>query len=116
MESEVKRLAQDAPITPGAGDTSNLWSAFQDPQILMDPERLERIRSSLPEQAVPLFESLLRLMKESFSLAIEHVFLTGSIVLPMAFISPFPPVDAPQAIQPAGGAGNESGAAPQTEG
>jgi MFS family permease len=86
MESEVKRLAQDAPITPGAGDTSNLWSAFQDPQILMDPERLERIRSSLPEQAVPLFESLLRLMKESFSLAIEHVFLTGSIVVLLAFI------------------------------
>ncbi|PRX40750.1 EmrB/QacA subfamily drug resistance transporter [Planifilum fimeticola] len=89
MEIETKRLVADASPVPDAGGSANLWSAFKDPQILMDPERLERIRSALPGEAVPLFESLLKLIKESFSLAIEHVFLTGALVVLLAFILTF---------------------------
>lgn len=89
MEIETKRLMADMSPVPDAGGHSNLWGAFQDPQILMDPDRLEYIRNALPEKAVPLFESLLQLVKESFSLAIEHVFLVGSLVVLLAFILTF---------------------------
>lgn len=90
MESEMKRMAADmSPVPDAGGKTADLWSSFQDPQILMDPERLEGIRSTLPEGAVPLFDSLIHLVKESFTLAIEQVFFLGAFVVILALILTF---------------------------
>ncbi|MFS8514504.1 MAG: MFS transporter, partial [Planifilum fulgidum] len=89
MESEMKQMVKDLPQASGAGGNAEMWSSFQDPQILMDPDRLERIRSALPEGAAPLFESLLKLVKESFALAIEHVFFAGTLVVLLAFLLTF---------------------------
>jgi EmrB/QacA subfamily drug resistance transporter len=52
-----------------------------DPQILMDPELLDSIRGSLPEQALPMFEDFIVTLKDALSASLNGVFLFSIVIV-----------------------------------
>lgn len=72
---------QDIP----AADAS-LLKELNDPQILLDPGKLEQMRSRLSEGVQPMFDQLVMFMREALSGALSSVFLTGAVILIAGFI------------------------------
>lgn len=72
---------QDIP----AADAT-LLKELNDPQILLDPGKLEQMRSRLSEGVQPMFDQLVLFMREALSGALSSVFLTGAVILIAGFI------------------------------
>lgn len=72
---------QDIP----AADAT-LLKELNDPQILLDPGKLEQMRSRLSEGVQPMFDQLVMFMREALSGALSSVFLTGAVILIAGFI------------------------------
>lgn len=62
---------------------------IQDPQILMDSENLENIRNSIPEQAVGMFDSMVEVLKEALTYALNGVFAFSAAIILIAVITTF---------------------------
>jgi EmrB/QacA subfamily drug resistance transporter len=79
--------------TGGAGAVSpeiarNL-EALKNPQVLVDPAKLEQIRASLPASMQDVFTQLLAMVKESLSYSLSGVFLTGAIIVIFSVVLTF---------------------------
>lgn len=91
MKEEVmKRFAQakgaSAHVQP---ESLKPIAQLKDPQILMDPGRLEAIRNQIPAAMRTLFDQMVEWLREAMTVAIHHVFIIGSIVLLAAFVLTF---------------------------
>ncbi|QOX62029.1 MFS transporter [Anoxybacterium hadale] len=62
---------------------------LMDPQLLLDQPKLAEIRDGLSGQALPVFDQLLETLKHALSVSLSNVFLTGTVVLGIAFILTF---------------------------
>jgi EmrB/QacA subfamily drug resistance transporter len=62
---------------------------LMDPQLLLDLPKLAEIRNGLSGQALPVFDQLLETLKHALSASLSNVFLTGTVVLGIAFILTF---------------------------
>ena len=60
-----------------------------DPQLLLDHTKLSAVQNSLPVSAQPVFAQLSELLKQALAGSLSNVFLTGTIVLSVAFILTF---------------------------
>jgi MFS family permease len=60
--------------------------ALKNPQVLVDPAKLEQIRASLPASMQDLFTQLLAMVKEALSYSLSGVFLTGAFIVIFAVI------------------------------
>ncbi|TLS36660.1 MDR family MFS transporter [Pseudalkalibacillus caeni] len=65
------------------------FKALQDPQALMDADKLEAIRQTLPEQMTGMFDQIVMVLRTSLSHALNDVFLTGMFLLTAAVILTF---------------------------
>ncbi|WLD94266.1 MDR family MFS transporter [Alkalihalobacillus sp. AL-G] len=70
-------------------EAAEKFKALQDPQILMDPNRLEKIRSSLPEAFTGVFEQVVNVLRTALGHALSDVFLTGAIFIGSAVLLTF---------------------------
>jgi Flp pilus assembly protein protease CpaA len=59
---------------------------LMDPQLLLDQTKLAQIRNGLTGQALQVFDQLLETLKHALSASLSNVFLTGTVVLGIAFI------------------------------
>lgn len=59
---------------------------LMDPQLLLDQPKLTELRSGLAGQALLVFDQLLETLKHALSASLSNVFLTGTVVLGIAFI------------------------------
>lgn len=62
---------------------------LKNPQILMNQEQLNQIRGELPPPMADMFDQTLLLLKEALTVAINHIFLAGSLVLAAGIILTF---------------------------
>lgn len=62
---------------------------FQNPQILLDPSKLASIQSSLPESLQTVFSQMIDSLRAALDASLSNVFLTGAIVLLLAFMLTF---------------------------
>ncbi|WP_408009720.1 MDR family MFS transporter [Pseudalkalibacillus sp. A8] len=62
------------------------FEQLQDPQVLMDPEALEQMRSTMPENFLGLFDQLISILRTALSHSLSAVFLTGCLVIASAVI------------------------------
>ncbi len=60
-----------------------------DPQLLLDHAKLSAVQDSLPATAQPVFAHLSALLKQALAGSLSNVFLTGTIVLVLAFVLTF---------------------------
>ncbi|RCW42540.1 MDR family MFS transporter [Paenibacillus prosopidis] len=79
-----KNAADGLQVIPAADAT--LLKELNDPQILLDPGKLEQMRSRLSEGGQPMFDQLVMFMREALSGALSSVFLTGAVILIAGFI------------------------------
>ncbi|MDC3424584.1 MFS transporter [Aquibacillus sp. 3ASR75-11] len=77
--------AGDAP-TGGMGMD---MEALQDPQILMNPDALDKIRSELPEPMLDVFNSLIISLREALSYALSSVFMFAMFAIVLTVVLTF---------------------------
>ncbi|MGP4082764.1 MDR family MFS transporter [Pseudalkalibacillus sp. R45] len=70
-------------------EAAEKFEMLQDPQALMDPEALEQVRTTLPENFLGIFDQVLGILRTALSHSLSLVFLTGCIVIATAAILTF---------------------------
>lgn len=67
-------------------DIGKKLSALEDPQVLLDPNKLQAIQNSLPTGMHDMFIKLLGMMRDALDYSLTGVFLTGGCIVFCAFI------------------------------
>jgi MFS family permease len=62
---------------------------LQNPQVLMDPEKLEQIKATIPEQMGDYFDQFVTILRESLNYSLTGVFLFGSCIVALAVVVTF---------------------------
>lgn len=91
MAGKMAELSAGAPVntTNIPADVGQKLAALQNPQVLLDSEKLSAIRNSLPAQYQTIFTGLLDRLREALSYSLSGVFLTGAIVVAAAIVLTF---------------------------
>lgn len=59
------------------------------PQLLLDPSKLNTVKSSLPATVQPVFAQLIEALRQALETALSNVFLTGAILMVVALLLTF---------------------------
>ncbi len=93
MTSKMEDLAQESGLAQqGAGlATANPEMAakmgeLQNPQALMDADKLAEIQASLPPEMHGIFQQMLEMLREALSYSLTGVFLTGAVIIGTAVV------------------------------
>ncbi|MNP34341.1 hypothetical protein D3C76_1276220 [compost metagenome] len=96
MANSLSKNLKEAMQSPDAPDLSSLdptlaqqMGAFANPQTLMNKPLIEQTQASLPTDIQPVFEKLIASMRDILGTTLSHVFLTGTLVLVVAFVLVF---------------------------
>lgn len=94
MQDKMESLATESGVDMGSMTNTDPALAeglkeLQNPQVLMDPDKLDQIQSSLPEQMQTLFTQLVDMLREALSYSLSGVFLVGAIVIGTGFLLTF---------------------------
>ncbi|MCF6409962.1 MDR family MFS transporter [Pseudalkalibacillus salsuginis] len=65
-------------------DVAEKFENLQDPQVLMDPEALDQMRSTMTADFHGMFDQLISMLRSALSHSLSEVFLTGSLVIASA--------------------------------
>lgn len=84
----TEKMASVPPVDTSTMDPKVLegLAALQNPQALLDQPKLAQLQASLPEQAQQLFTSMLDMLREALSSSLTTVFLSGAVLLAVAFV------------------------------
>jgi EmrB/QacA subfamily drug resistance transporter len=69
---------QAAAVPPEMQDK---LAALQNPQLLLDHEKLAEIQQSLPKEMIVFFERIVSMLQDSLSFALSGVFMTAAIIM-----------------------------------
>jgi Na+/melibiose symporter-like transporter len=86
-KASLEKTAVDLATLPP--ETATALQSLQDPQVLMDPQRLQSIQSALPDELQSVLVELVAQLRESLSYSLTGVFTTGVIVVVVAFVLTF---------------------------
>ncbi|MGQ4668323.1 MDR family MFS transporter [Metabacillus halosaccharovorans] len=75
---------ENAPTPPP--EMAETMSQLQNPQVLMDSEKLESIQSELPAEMAPFFEQFIQVLKEALNTSLTTVFTVSAGIIGLAFI------------------------------
>ncbi|WP_226530706.1 MDR family MFS transporter [Metabacillus niabensis] len=86
MANELSSTTQveNAPTPPP--EMAETMSQLQNPQVLMDSEKLESIQSELPADVAPFFEQFIQVLKEALNTSLTTVFTVSAGIIGLAFI------------------------------
>ncbi|MCM3444119.1 MDR family MFS transporter [Metabacillus halosaccharovorans] len=86
MANELSSTTQveNAPTPPP--EMAETMSQLQNPQVLMDSEKLESIQSELPAEMAPFFEQFIQVLKEALNTSLTTVFTVSAGIIGLAFI------------------------------
>lgn len=96
MSNNLTKHLKEALQSSSAADFSQLdpavtqqMTAFANPQALMNKPLLEQTQAALPADAQPIFVQMIDSIRDALGQTLSTVFLTGTIVLVVAFILVF---------------------------
>lgn len=96
MSNNLTKNLKEAMQSSSAPDFSQLdpavtqqLTAFANPQALMNKPLLEQTQASLPADVQPLFVQMIDGIRDALGTTLSSVFLTGTLVLVVAFILVF---------------------------
>ncbi len=78
--------AQEKNVPSPPPEMADTLTQLQNPQVLMDTEQLEAIRSELPAEMVPFFEQFIQTLKEALNTSLTTVFIVSAGIVGLAFI------------------------------
>ncbi|UII58633.1 MFS transporter (plasmid) [Cytobacillus spongiae] len=86
--TEKMAEVKDLPLhmTP---ETSEVFKQLQDPQNIMNSEKLKELQSTLPPEYQGVYSSILDGVRESLSFALTNVFFIGAIILLLGLVLTF---------------------------
>ena len=86
MANELSSSSQGENVPAPPPEMAETMSQLQNPQVLMDTEKLESIRSELPAEAAPFFEQFIQILKEALNTSLTTVFTVSAGIIGLAFI------------------------------
>lgn len=96
MANNLVKNLKSAMHSAGAPDLSQMdpklveqMTSFANPQTLMNKPLIEQTQASLPAEAQPLFAEMIQGIRDALGTTLSTVFLTGTLVLVIAFILVF---------------------------
>lgn len=107
MSSNVGGAAGVPPEV--AGSLANL----QDPQVLIDPDKLKAVQDAIPTEFQPMFADIVGMLRDALSYALSGVFITCAIAIAAGFLLTFflkeVPLRSAAAKQPSKAQADEAG-------
>jgi EmrB/QacA subfamily drug resistance transporter len=91
MKDKMAILAKESGVNMANVDPAlaENFKELQNPQVLMDPDKLAQIQAALPEQMQSVFTQVVDMLREALSYSLSGVFIIGSIVVGTAFLLTF---------------------------
>lgn len=70
-------------------DVAEKLQALNNPQLLLDPPKLQSLRTSLPDSMHEVFDNLVAMLHDALGYGLSGVFLTGAFIVTSAFLLTF---------------------------
>ncbi|WP_078435450.1 MDR family MFS transporter [Metabacillus halosaccharovorans] len=86
MANELSSTTQVENASTPPPEMAETMSQLQNPQVLMDSEKLESIQSELPAEMAPFFEQFIQVLKEALNTSLTTVFTVSAGIIGLAFI------------------------------
>ena len=86
---EETKIPETLPGDPTTGEKSIDMNTLQDPQILMNPDTLDKIRSEIPEPMLDSFNSLIISLREALSYGLSTVFMFAMFAIALTVVLTF---------------------------
>ncbi|MBM7604264.1 EmrB/QacA subfamily drug resistance transporter [Metabacillus crassostreae] len=87
MTESFKTVSEQAAAAPA--EMQEKLTALQNPQLLLDHEKLTEIQESLPESMTTFFGEIINLLQDSLSFALSGVFMTATLIMVVAVLLTF---------------------------
>lgn len=87
MTESFKTVSEQAAAAPP--EMQGKLAALQNPQLLLDHEKLTEIQQSLPESMTTFFGKIINLLQDSLSFALSGVFMTATLIMIVAVLLTF---------------------------
>ncbi|TXC89761.1 MFS transporter [Metabacillus litoralis] len=87
MTESFKTVSEQAAAAPA--EMQEKLTALQNPQLLLDHEKLTEIQQSLPESMTTFFGKIINLLQDSLSFALSGVFMTATLIMIVAVLLTF---------------------------
>ena len=81
--------ASDTNQMAASPELAGKLQSLQNPQLLLDHEKLDGLKNTLPPEAVPFFENVIRQLQDSLSYALSGVFIFVTITMALAILLTF---------------------------
>ncbi len=91
VTAHMNELAEDSALDSAAmtPEIAGALQQLQNPEVLMDPARMESIHQALPASMQDTFAQVVGLLRESLSYALSSVFLSGALMVGIGFLMTF---------------------------
>ncbi|MDQ0220231.1 DHA2 family efflux MFS transporter permease subunit [Peribacillus cavernae] len=91
MKDKLGTLSQGSDTNNMAisPELAGKMQALQNPQLLLDHEKLNQLRTSLPAEVLPLFEKVIHNLQDALSYALSGVFLLVTFIMLLAVFLTF---------------------------
>ncbi|PLR66198.1 MDR family MFS transporter [Bacillus sp. UMB0893] len=91
MEEKMSTLSQNGDTNQMAAspELAGTMESLQNPQLLLDHEKLDGLKNTLPKEAIPFFENVIHQLQDSLSYALSGVFIFVTITMALAILLTF---------------------------
>ncbi len=86
--SEQMGAVKESPLLSNP-DAAKGLEKLQDPQLIMNADKLKEIEKTLPAELSGVFDTIITGVREALSYALTNVFLIGAIILFVGFLLTF---------------------------
>ncbi|OHR73812.1 MFS transporter [Bacillus sp. HMSC76G11] len=91
MKDKMASMSQtgDTNQMAASPELAGKLESLQNPQLLLDHEKLDGLKNTLPKEAIPFFENVILKLQDSLSYALSGVFIFVTITMALAILLTF---------------------------
>jgi EmrB/QacA subfamily drug resistance transporter len=91
MKDKMASMSQtgDTNQMAASPELAGKLESLQNPQLLLDHEKLEGLKNTLPQEAIPFFDNVMLKLQDSLSYALSGVFIFVTITMAVAILLTF---------------------------
>ncbi|WHZ55913.1 MDR family MFS transporter [Metabacillus hrfriensis] len=91
MQDKMASMSQtgDTNQMAASPELAGKLESLQNPQLLLDHEKLDGLKSTLPQEAIPFFDNVIHKLQDSLSYALSGVFIFVTITMAVAILLTF---------------------------
>ncbi|MGM0922743.1 MAG: DHA2 family efflux MFS transporter permease subunit [Bacillota bacterium] len=91
MQDKMASMSQtgDTNQMAASPELAGKLESLQNPQLLLDHEKLDGLKNTLPQEAIPFFDNVIHKLQDSLSYALSGVFIFVTITMAVAILLTF---------------------------